>query len=78
MEFTNCNVGIGYILHRLPRRLIVIVTHPIYQILKFAVKISGIQDLFHLRLKKTIHLGRKRGGPRRDPGTGLPHAVPGG
>ena len=36
--------------------------YPIYQILKFAVKISGIQDLVHLKLRKTIHLGRNRGG----------------
>ena len=62
MKFTNGNIGVGEILHRLPRRLRVIITHPIHQILKFAVKISGIQDLFHLKLRKTIHLGRKRGG----------------
>ena len=62
MEFTNGNVGIGEILHRLPRRLRGSLTHPIHQILKFAVKISGIQDLVHLKLRKTIHLGRKRGG----------------
>ena len=45
-----------------PRRLTGIVAHPIYQILKFVVKISGIQDLVHLKLRKTIYLGRKRGG----------------
>ena len=62
MEFTNGNVGIGEILHRLPRRLTVIVAHPIDQVLKFAVKIWGIHDLVHLKVRKTIRLGRKRGG----------------
>ena len=62
MEFTNGNVGIGEILHRLPRRLRGIVTHPIHQIMKFAVKIYGIEDVFDLKLRKTIHLGWKRGG----------------
>ena len=62
MEFTNGNIGIGEILHRLPRRLRVIVAHPIDQILKFAVKISGIHNLVHFKLRMIIHLGRKRGG----------------
>ena len=38
------------------------VTHPIHLVLKFAEKISGVHDGFHLKLKKTIHLGRERGG----------------
>ena len=62
MEITNGNIGIGEIFHRLPGRLRVIVAHPIYLVLKFAVKISGIHNLVHFKLRKTIHLGRKRGG----------------
>ena len=62
MEFTNGNIGIGEILHGLPRRLRGSVTVPIHQILKFAVKIPGIHDLVHFKLRKAIHLGRKRGG----------------
>ena len=62
IEFFDGFPGIGRILHRLPRYLERIVTHPIHQVLKFAVEISRIEDVFHLKLRKTIHLGRKRGG----------------
>ena len=61
MEFFDGQTCVGQILHRLPRQVGLVVTHPIHQILKFAVKISGIQDVFHLKLRKIIHLSRERG-----------------
>ena len=48
--------------HRFPRHVGVVVTHPIHFVLKFAVKIARIHDGFHLKLRKIIHLGRKRAG----------------
>ena len=57
MEFFDGFPDIGQIPHRLPRYLGLIVTHLIHQVLEFAEKISGIEDVFHLKLRKTIHLG---------------------
>ena len=41
--------------------IFLVVTHPIHFVLKFAVEIARIHDEFHLKLRKTIHLGWKRG-----------------
>ena len=62
MKFFNGFGGIGHICHRLPRYLGLIVAHPIDQVLKFAVKISGIEDFLDLKFRKAIHLDWERGG----------------
>ena len=62
MELFNGFCGIGQICPRLPRYIGLIIAHLIDQVLKFTVKISGIEDFLYLKFRKAIHLVWERGG----------------
>ena len=62
MKISNGNICVGQVLHRLPRQVRTVVTHPIHLVLKFAAEKTGIHDEIDLKLWKAIHLGRKRRG----------------
>ena len=62
MESSNGEICVGQVLHRLPRQVRTVVTHPIHLVLKFAAEKMGIHDEIDLKLWKAIHLGRERGG----------------
>ena len=62
MEIRNGQTGVVQVHHRLPRQIRTVIPHPIHLVLEFAAEISRIHDEIDLKLRKTIHLGRKRRG----------------
>ena len=57
MKFYDGQTYVGQILHRLPRQVRLVVTHPIHLVLKFAGKIS--ENRKHLGTRKNLGMFEK-------------------